>query len=80
MPDRPPTKKEKIASNLQEVDLDPLTKDTSTIETSDAHLIDANYSVFDELEDAFDVAPMVRTSIDESNLPTTHQEYFLHEE
>ena len=79
MPDRPPTKKDKFASNLQEVDLDPLTKDTSTIETSDAHLIDTNYSVFDELEDAFDVAPMVRTSIDESNLPTTYQEYFLHE-
>ena len=49
-------------------------------EPTDVHVIDPSDPNFDELEEAFEITHISKTSIDESTLPTPDQEIFLDDE
>ena len=64
---------------LQKTDetLKPQEGKTLLSKPSDVRMIDPSDPNFDELEETFEIAPMSRTSINDSKLPTPDQEIFL---
>ena len=67
-------------SDVQTGDTENIKVNDLITEVSDVRIIDLNEPSSDDLEEAFEVMPLTRSLIDDSNLPTPDKEFFLDEE